>query len=124
MKLSKGQALIPLLILVIIVLSLGTAAIELAISNVLIDRSFQEGLTGYYTTEAALENGLLRILRNPAYSSESLQIGDASCTIEITGTSPKIITSRCDNNRWVRKIQAEASFANGIMTVANVREVE
>lgn len=123
-QLAKGQALLPLLIVVIIVLSLGTASIELAIGNVLVSRYFQEGLTGYFTTEAALENGLLRLLRNPGYPGESLQINDASCTINISGALPQVMDVRCDNSRQVRKIQAEISYVDGIMQVDNIREIE
>jgi hypothetical protein len=121
---TRGQALLPLLIVIIIALSLGTAAIELAISGVIIDRYSQEELMGFYVVEAALENALLRTLRNPNYVGENLQINDTSCTIEITGAAPKIIQARCDNGRQIRKMQAEASFVNGEMVVENIEEIE
>ncbi len=120
----KGQALIPLLIVIVIILSLGVAAVELAISNVVVDRYFQEEMDGYFTVESALENALLRSLRNPGYSGEDLQINEASCTIEINGETPKVVTARCESDRWVRRLQAEVSFVNGIMSTDNIREIE
>ncbi|HUW21413.1 MAG TPA: hypothetical protein VMW41_01965 [Candidatus Bathyarchaeia archaeon] len=123
-KTTKGQALLPLLIVIVIVLTIGTASIELAISNVVINRYFQEGLTGYFTVEAALENAFLRILRNPGYTGENLQINQASCTIEVSGMSPKIVSARCDTGRQIRKMQAEITYNQGIMTVGNIKEVE
>lgn len=120
----RGQALIPLLIVIIIILSLGVAAIELAISNIIVGRYFQEGAIGFYTVEAALENGLLRTLRNPNYLGEDLQINNASCTIEISGELPRVVTTRCDSGRWVRKLEAEVYFSEGIMEVENISEVE
>jgi hypothetical protein len=121
---TKGQALLPLLIIIVIVLSLGAAAIELAISNVLVDRFFQDNIDLFYTTEAALENGFLRLLRNPAYSGESLQIGSASCTITVSGGSPAVVLANCDTTRQVKKIQGEVTFAAGTMNVDNIREIE
>lgn len=120
----RGQALIPLLIVIIIILSLGVAAIELAISNIIVSRYFQEETSGYYTVEAVLENALLRTLRNPNYSGEDLQINDTSCTIEISGESPRVVTARCESGRWIRKLEAEVYFSEGIMEVENISEVE
>jgi hypothetical protein len=121
---AKGQALLPLLILIIIILSLGAAAIELAIGNILIDRYFQDGMTSFYTVEAALENAFLRTLRDPAYVGESLQINEASCTIEISGEAPRVVNAGCNNGRQIRKMRAEISFSDGIMAVENIREIE
>ncbi len=123
-KLPSGQALLPLLIVMIIVLGLGTAAIELAIGNLIIDRYRQDEVLGYYSTQSALENALLRLLRNPNYTGESLQINGASCTITVSGSAPYRLVVVCDNGRWVRKIQAFANFSAGIMAVTQVREIE
>ncbi|MBN1262893.1 MAG: hypothetical protein JW991_00890 [Candidatus Pacebacteria bacterium] len=120
----RGQALIPLLIVILIVLGLGTAAIELAISQNLIDRYSCEGLIIFYETESALENSLLRLLRNPAYDGESLQIGESLCTITVNAGTPDIIVANCDNGSQVKKIQAEVNFVDGIMEVNHVREIE
>lgn len=121
---TKGQALLPLLIIIVIVLSLGTIAVELAISNILVDRYLQESLIGYATTEAALENGLLRILRHPEYAGESLQIENSSCTITIAGNWPKTITAVCDNTQRIRKLEAEVNFVSGVLQVIHIQEIE
>jgi Tfp pilus assembly protein PilX len=121
---AGGQALLPLLIVIVIVLSLGTAVIELAIGNILVDRYFQEAIFGFYTAEAALENGLLRLLRNPAYAGESLQINDVPCTIETVGTSPVVMTATCNDTHQVRKVRAEINYVDGVMVVNHLGEVE
>ena len=123
-KIVKGQALLPLLIVIVIVLSLGAAAIELAISSLIVSRISFEGQTLFYTTEAAFENGLLRALRNPSYVGESLQINQASCTIEASGQAPKTILAICSSDRQVKKIQGQIDYINGVMTVTDIVEVE
>ena len=121
---SRGQAILPLLIIIIIVLSLGVTTLELAINEIVIDRYFHDEMTSFYTTEAALENGFLRILRNPSYLGEDLQINGASCRIEVSGGSPNVISAGCNNNRQVRKMRGEVSFVGGKMTITNIKEIE
>ena len=124
MKLTSGQALLPLLIIIVIALGLGTAVIELSIGSMVSESYFQRELSTYFTTEAALENGFLRLLRNPNYLGEDLQINDSSCTIEVSGESPKVISAKCDTGYQVRKIQAEITYNEGKMEVGNIGEVE
>jgi len=121
---KKGQALIPLLIIIVIILGLGTTAIELAIGRMIISRFSFDEIKSFYTVETAMENAFLKILRNPAYLGEDLQINDASCTIEVSVTLPKVVNATCDNGRQVRKMEAEASFVDGVMVVENIREIE
>lgn len=121
---QKGQALLPVLILIVIFLSLGALSIESAISSLIIDRYYYDDLIGIYQTESALENGFLRLLRNPNYSGESLQLAESSCTIEVSGVSPKIIIAACNSGRTVRKMQAVVNATDGIMSITDIREIE
>ena len=100
MKKSLGQAIIPLLIVVIIALGLGAVAVELAISNMLVDRYHFHAVVGYYSVESALEEAYLHWLRSPNFTSGSLQVNDASCNIEVSGSSPWIIVVDCDEFLW------------------------
>ena len=120
----KGQAILPLLILIVIIMTLGVSAIELAIHGLIVDRYSQDWLTSYYTVGAAMENALLRILRNPDYPGESLQINNASCTIQISGTTTKVINAVCDDGQQIRKLEAQISYNQGMMTVSSMKEVD
>lgn len=124
MKGNQGQALLPVLIIMVVVLILGAAVLDLSISGLLVSSYFQEGEATLMATEGALENGLLRILRNPSYSGESLQVGDASCIISISGQSPVVMNASCDSGRAIRRLQAEINFVAGEMIVDNILEIE
>ncbi len=124
MKKNCGQALIPVLIIIVLVLSLGVAALDVSISNILLSVYEQEGRRVYLKTESALEEGFLKLLRNPSYAGESLQLEETSCTIEVSGlTSTKTVTAICNSGKSVRKIQAQADFYLGRMTVLWIREI-
>jgi len=120
MKKNKGQALLPLLFLSTIALTLGVMIVSLVISNLKENLTFKEGIKGYFLTEAALENGLLQLLRNPHYTGEVLQLEGASCIITVNGN---LILSRCDTSKVIRKIQARVEFVNGRMEVSNIEEI-
>lgn len=123
MKNPRGQALIPLLIVLVIAISLATLAIELSINNMIIDRSFMNGLTGYYSAESVLEDSFLRWLRNPNYSGDTMMVNGLDCTSQVTGSSPWLVQVSCGDGRFVRKISAEVNWVDGEMTVSNVMEL-
>ncbi|HCR92651.1 MAG TPA: hypothetical protein DIU47_01725 [Candidatus Pacebacteria bacterium] len=59
----------------------------------------------YDIAEAGTENALLRLLRNPAYTGETLTVGDGTATITVTGSGTQTITSTGRLNNYLRKIQ-------------------
>ena len=121
---NKGQALIPVLIIMLITMILGVGVLHLSIGSLLLNSYWLEGEKVLMATEGALENGLMRILRNPGYSGESLQINEINCTIETSGQAPVVMTAECSSLRSKRRLQAEVSFINGEMLVSNYQEVE
>jgi hypothetical protein len=121
---SRGQALIPVLVVLIITLTLGAGLLYLNIGGMLIGSYTQEGERVLLATEGALENGLLRVLRNPAYLGESLQVNGVDCTISLSGQAPIVMTAECQSTRAERRLQTEVSFINGEMLVDNLVEIE
>lgn len=121
---NRGQALLPLLILLLLVLTLGVGVLQLSIGGMLISSSSQGGEAVLVATEGALENGLMRILRNPSYSGESLQVGGIPCTISTSGSTTILMVASCNSGRSIRKIKAEISSNQGRMVVNNIKEIE
>jgi len=65
----------------------------------------------------------LRLVRDPAYSGETLEIPDGTAIIEITQANPPIILSTGTVGDSVRKIQAETIYNNDVLTVSSWKEV-
>ncbi|MBI2405013.1 hypothetical protein HYV22_02435 [Candidatus Gottesmanbacteria bacterium] len=69
------------------------------------------------------ENALLRLLRMPTYTGETLTIATGSVTVGVTGGDTKTIVSRGTIGNVTRTVQVIVSFVNGIWTIASWKEV-
>jgi len=127
MKNEKGQALITLLFFTIIGVTVTSAAIVMILLNSLSGMKQQQGEIAYEIAESGADNGLIRLLRNPAYTGETLPVGSGSATITVTGTgtsgSPYVILSKGTNGLFVREVQVTATYQNNLLTVSSRKEV-
>lgn len=120
---DSGQALVTLLVVVIIVMGITTAAIIMLYVSVLGGSKYQQGTIVYTIAESGLENGILQLLRDPSYTGETMLVGSASAVIVVNGSNPWTITSMSDNGSSYRKIEATVEFSNGAYTFTNWREL-
>lgn len=122
MKKNKGQALIAVLITAVLGLTLGVFALERVFSGSEILKESLEGENLRSLNEGVLENGLLRILRDPNYTGENLTVQEASCIIEVVSGNPKTVRAICSRGDKTKKIQTTVSFNNGLVTFTPAHE--
>lgn len=120
---QKGQALITLLFFVLISLTITTGAIIIIIANSISVSKFQEGTLAYYVAESGAENALLRLLRDPNYTGETLTVGVGTAVITVTGTNPKTVVAVGLNGNFKRTVQVEMNYNNGYYTFSNWKEI-
>lgn len=120
---QKGQALITLLFFALISLTITTGAIIIIIINSISVSRFQEGTLAYYIAESGVENSLLRLLRDPNYTGETLTIGTSTAVITVTGSNPKTVVSVGQNGNFKRTIQAQMTYSSGYYTFSNWKEI-
>ena len=120
---KRGQSLITLLFFVIIATSIMMAAAMVLISGSASGTRIEKGNEEYFLAESGVENALLRLVRDPAYSGETLEIPDGTAIIEITQANPPIILSTATVGDSVKKIQAETIYNNDVLTVSSWKEV-
>ena len=123
MKNEAGQALITLLVFVLIAITVTSAAIIVMYVNSIAASKFQEGTTVYSVSESGLENGILRLLRDPNYMGETVSIGSGSATITVSGTGPWTIRSVGKSGDFIRTVSVDASVSSGIYSFSNWKEV-
>jgi hypothetical protein len=123
MKNQKGQALVVLLFFMIIAITLSTTAIAVVASNSLSVTRTEESTHALEIAEAGAQNALIRLIRNPNYTGETLTVNGGSATVVVTGASTKTILSTGVNGSFMRKIQVFASFSGGILSVTSWQEV-
>ena len=120
---QAGQALITLLFFVLISLTITSGAIIIIMANSISASKLAEGTQVYYTAESGLENALLRLLRNPNYTGETLEIGEGTVSITVSGSNPKTVVSVGQNENFKRTIQAQMTYSNGYYTFSNWKEL-
>lgn len=120
---KPGQTIVFLLVFMTMAITVTTAAVIVIISNSQAASKFEQSLTAYSVAEAGAEEALLRILRDPGFTSASLTIGEGIATISASGTTTKTISSIGTYNDFLRRVQVTANYVNGILTVTSWREI-
>ena len=121
---KPGQTLVFLLVFMTIAITVTTAAVVLMIVNSQSANKFEQGLVAYDVAESGAENGLLRLLRDPAYAGETLPIGSGTATITVTGSGPYTILSTGVSGNFLRQVQVMAGFdSQGRLAVTSWQEL-
>lgn len=120
---EKGQALIVLVCFALIASTIIASTVLISIATGSASGKTQEGTIAYNNAESGIENALLRLLRDPSYTGETLAIGQGSAVITVTGTNPKTIVSQGVEGSYRRTLQAIASDSAGVLTVTSWREL-
>ena len=107
----------------LISLTITTGAIIIIITNSISVSKFQEGTLAYYTAESGVENALLRLLRDPNYTGETLAIGGGTAVITVAGDNPKTVVSVGQNGNFKRTVQAQMDYNSGYYTFSNWKEL-
>jgi len=120
---ERGQALVTLLFFVLISLTITTGAIIIIINNSISTSKLMQGETAYYAAESGIENALLRLLRDPDYSGETLTIGGVTAEVTVSGDNPKTVVAIGKNGNFQRTVQAQMIYSNGYYTFSNWKEI-
>lgn len=118
----KGQALITLLFFIVIASTVTAASVVIIMTDSSAATKMQEGTRAYYVAESGVENALLRLLRDPSYTGETLPVSDGSVTITVSGTGPYTILAVGTVGNFQRTIQVNASYTNNILSVTSWQE--
>jgi len=120
---QKGQSLITLMFFIIIASTIISASSIMLINNIKEASIDEQGINAYYLAESGIENALLRLLRNPSYTGETLTTGQGSILIEITpGATPVILSTGTFANS-MRKIEAQTMYNEGMLEISTWKEI-
>src|SRR5258708_4889168 len=113
-----------LLFFVTIAITVTTAAIIAMYSNAQSATKVQQGAIAYYVAEGGIENALIRLLRDPTYTGETLPVGTSTAVITVTGSSSSYtITSKGTVGNFLRTIQVTAGYnSSNILTISSWQE--
>lgn len=114
---KSGQTLVMLLVFMSMAITVTTASVAVSISNSYSNSRLHMSNQALAVAEAGMENALLRLLRDPLYSGETLPVGDGVATIVTSGTNPVIITSTGQVGDFQRTVQVSGSFVGLIFNI-------
>ena len=115
---QQGQAMITVLYVAVIGIVLTTGALYAHVNNT-ISSSFGELSTlAHSAAESGVENALLRLIRDPTYTGESLVLsGNRSALVTVTGSSPLTITSNGVVGSVTQRVRAVIHYTGGILVI-------
>lgn len=123
LRLRSGQTLVVLLMFVGMAMVVMVAAVAMVVTNSQSGSKFGVGQEAWGMAESGAEEGVLRLLRDPAYSGGTLTMAGGTTTISVTGTDPKTIVASATEGNFTRKIQVVAGYTNNILTVQSWSEI-
>ncbi len=118
-KRKRGQTLITLLIFIVVAVTITTSATIMILNSSLSASKVEVGTTALSIAESGIDDSMIRLLRDPTYTTAgtTLNVGQGTATIVVTGTTTKTITSTGKMNNSVRKIQVTAGNSNGLLVI-------
>jgi hypothetical protein len=120
---KKGQALILLLVFMAIAIIITSGAVIVILLNSSGATKFEQSLEAYTLAEGGAENALIRLLRDPMYTGETLTSSTGQITIVVSGVNPKTVTSTAVVGNFVREISVGAQDTNGVLMVTSWTEI-
>jgi hypothetical protein len=119
-KSQKGDILVTLLFFMVISIAIITSIVFIVINTLKSGTNFEQGMLAYYAAETGIENALLRMIRNPNYSGETLTLDQGAVLIEVNGN---VITSTATVTNSIRQIQVETVYNNNILEISSWKEI-
>lgn len=121
---SSGQALITVLFIAVIGLLITTGAITGLMSAYGSMSQGEMGLLAYGAAESGIENSILRIMRDPTYTGETLTTGTGqTAVITVSTASGVTITSVGAVSTVSRKIVVRGHITNLVFVLDSWNEV-
>lgn len=123
-KHNSGQTLVVLLVFMVVAITVISAAVVVTVISSQSTSIFSLGEGAFAISESGAENALMRLLRDPDYSGETLVVGNGTAIISVSNNgNNKIITSVGINGNYTRTIEIVTSYTNNVLTITSWREI-
>jgi len=111
------------MIFMIVAITVVTASVAIILTNSQGAALLEDAAGSHTSAESGIENALLRLLRNPGYTGETMQINSDQIVITVTGSNPYIITSTATTGKSRRSIEAKAEYINNELKISQWKEI-
>jgi len=120
----KGYiAILAVLVLLTVTGGIATTLLLTSIGEVQSVEALRQGEQALLFSESCLEEGLLRIIRDPDYSGENFEIPQGACEVTVEKNEEEYIIQAAGKNApFERRVIAEAVFGAEELQVVNWKE--
>ena|SRR3989344_3371848 len=120
---NKGQTLVSLLVFAVVAIAVTTTAVAIMINITKSASIFESRIIASQAAESGVENAIIRVLRDPNYSGETLSVGNSVVVISVTGTDPIIITSEATYGTYIQKVQTTITYIDNRLTISDWEDI-
>lgn len=103
-------------------MSITLAAVGMGIATMQSANNLNLGESALLLAESGVEEAMLRLVRNPKYTSGTLTSGEGTATINVVGENPKTIEVVAVLGDVTRRIRVVTSYVNYVLTVQSQNE--
>lgn len=121
-KYNSGQALIMLISFIAIGLTIISSSIFVNMIQSNTTTEVQSGSSALNVAESGVENAMLRLLRNPNYTGETLSVDSGTSVTSVSGTGPWTIVSTGEVGEFKRTLRVVVSDSGGTLVVTSWKE--
>lgn len=119
----SGHSAVMLLIFVVVGMLVITASVTMNITLSKNAVRFEDSTLALHLAEAGVENALIRLLRDPTYTGETLTTPEGTTTITVQGTEFQVIDATASSFSSTRRLQVEVDRSSGSMDITSWKEV-
>lgn len=116
--------MVTVLYVVVIGLLVTTAAVFVLMSISSAVSIKTQGMLARSAAESGAENALLKLIRDPSYSGDTIQIDQSrSATVTVSGSSPQTITAVGTFGSVIRRIEVTLVYNEGVRTILSWKDL-
>lgn len=120
---SSGQALVILLAFMATAMTLTVAATIVTLVNTRTTSTFVLGQDALSLAESGADNAMLRLLREPSYAGETMNMNGGTVTITVSGSTTRTITARASVGGAIRTVEVTAASSDDALTITSWKVV-
>lgn len=120
---QHGYILTALLVFIVVILVISTTSIMISISSLRGQSHVDAGISTLNAAESGAENAILRLLRDPGYTGETLVIDGVDIELSVVHGAPIIITSIADSGAYEKTVEVRLLRTNGILELQSWKEL-
>lgn len=122
---ESGQTLVALMAFMAMAVTITSAATIITVASLQATSVYSLGEQALDAAESGADNAVLRLIRNPDYSGETLDVDGAVAIISVSGSAPtKTITSQGVVGDFRRTVQVSVNQSGNTVTVTNWTEMQ